>query len=111
MCRIPADRSRPGSLRGSGLRVRLRFAHGVKAVDVVAEVRGTVRAVGPARKIDPDHRRRLREADVVGRALLHLLFHRGLVPDAGRSAAGPLKEPLGQIVDALDADAAVTEEP
>src|ERR1700722_4719037 len=56
------------------LRAHLRFADSVDIVDIVAEI-GRPVAVRPAGQIDPDHRHRLGELDLVGRAFLDLVLH------------------------------------
>src|ERR1700722_2474263 len=92
------------------LRAHLRFADIVDIVDVVAEIGGPI-AVRPASEIDPDHRHRLREVDVIARAFLDFSLQRRFVPATGRPTTRALQQPRRVIIDALHPDTTVAEEP
>src|SRR6202789_2778029 len=85
------------------LRAHLRLADIVDIIDIVAEIGGPL-AVRPAGQIDPDHRHRLHEVDVVARAFLDFVLQRRLVPSARGSTTRALQQPCGVIVNALHPD-------
>ena len=92
------------TLRQGLQRGRARAApHLVVVVDVVAEMDHAV-AVGPAGHVNPDDRHRLFQIDVDMLLRRDLGEQRGLVPLAIGRAAGAVKQPGRQVVNAFDPD-------